>query len=87
MRLLKRKTVNDICKNAISAILFQAENFLHGDVTYNDFVEVTKREYYTISKVGGKKWTKIADDVVQQKIRQGIKEVDTDISIKGDKNE
>ena len=85
MKILRRKTVNDICQNAISAILIQAENFLHGNMTYNDFVGVVNREYYTISKVGGKKWVKIADNVVKKKIEQGIKEVDTNVTKKGDK--
>lgn len=85
MRILRRKTVDNICQNAISTVLFQAENFLHGNMTYNDFVGVVNREYYTISKVGGKKWVKIADDVVKVKIKQGIKEVDTNVTKKGDK--
>ena len=85
MKILRKKTVDDICKNAISAILIQAENFLHGDVTYNDFVEVINKEYDIISKVGGKKWIKIADNVIKKKIEQGMKEVDTNVIKKGDK--
>lgn len=85
MKLLRRKTVDDICKNTISAILIQAENFLHGDVTYNDFVEVINKEYDIISKVGGKKWTKIATEVLQKRIEQGTKKVDTNVTKKGDK--
>ena len=54
-------------------------------MAYNDFLSVVNREYYTISKVGGKKWVKIADNVVKKKIEQGIKEVDTNVTKKGDK--
>lgn len=85
MKLLRKKTVTEICNNAIESILFYAENFLHGNMAYNDFVGVVNREYYTISKVGGKKWVKIADNVVKKKIEQGIKEVDTNVTKKGDK--
>ena len=85
MKILRRKTVNDICQNAISAILIQAENFLHGRMNYNDFVEAINKEYDIISKVGGKKWVKIADNVLKKKIEQGIKEVDTNVTKKGDK--
>lgn len=85
MKILRRKTVDDICKNTISAILIQAENFLHGDVTYNDFVEVINKEYDIIFKVGGKRWIKIADNVLKKKIELGVKEVDTNVTKKGDK--
>lgn len=85
MKILRRKTVDDICKNTISAILIQAENFLHGHMNYTDSVEVISKEYDIISKVGGKKWVKIADDVVKKKIELGVKEVDTNVTKKGDK--
>lgn len=85
MKILRRKTVDDICKNTISAILIQAENFLHGDVTYNDFAETTSKELDIIFKVGGKRWTKIATEVLQKRIEQGTKKVDTNVTKKGDK--
>ena len=85
MKLLRKKTVTEICNNAIESILFYADNFLHGDISYGDFLSVVNKEYYVISKVGGKKWVKIADNVVKKKIEQGIKEVDTNVTKKGDK--
>lgn len=85
MKILRRKTADDICKNAISVILIQAENFLHGDVTYNNFAEATSKELDIIFKVGGKKWVKIADNVLKKKIELGVKEVDTNVTKKGDK--
>lgn len=68
MKLLRKKTVDEICNNAISSILFYADNFLHGDITYNDFLSVLNKEYYVISKVGGKKWTKSADETLGKKL-------------------
>lgn len=85
MKLLRRKTVDDICENAIFVILIQAENFLHGHMTYNDSVEVINKEYDIIFKVGGKKWVKIADNVLKKKIELGTKKVDTNVTTKGDK--
>lgn len=85
MKILRRKTVDDICKNSITSILVQAENFLHGNMNYNDFAIAAGKEFYIISKVGGKKWTKIANDVVKKKIELGVKEVDTNATKKGDK--
>lgn len=85
MKILRKKTVDDICKNAISVILIQAENFLHGRMNYTDSVEVINKEYDIIFKVGGKKWIKIADNVIKKKIEQGMKEVDTNVIKKGDK--
>lgn len=85
MKILRRKTVDDICENAISVILIQAENFLHGHMTYNDFVEVINKEYDIIFKVGRKKWVKIADNVLKKKIELGTKKVDTNVTTKGDK--
>lgn len=85
MKILRRKTVDDICKNAISVILIQVENFLDGRMNYNDFVEAASKEYSTISKVGGKKWSKIADNTVKKKINNGTNKVDTNITKKEDK--
>ena len=85
MKILRKKTVDDICKNAISVILIQAENFLHGRMNYTDSVEAINKEYDIIFKVGGKKWIKIADNVIKKKIEQGMKEVDTNVIKKGDK--
>ena len=68
MRLLRKKTIDEICNNAISSILFYADNFLHGDITYNDFLSVLNKEYYVISKVGGKKHTKFADEALGKKL-------------------
>jgi hypothetical protein len=85
MKILRRKTVNDICQNAISVILIQAENYLYGRMNYNDSIEVINKEYDIISKVGGEKWVKIAVNALKKKIELGVKEVDTNVSKKGDK--
>ena len=68
MKLLRKKTVTEICNNAIESILFYADNFLHGDISYNDFLSVANKEYYVISKVGGKKQIKFADKALGKKL-------------------
>ena len=68
MRLLRKKTIDEICNNAIKSILFYADNFLHGDITYEDFLSVVNKEYYVISKVGGKKQIKFADKALGKKL-------------------
>jgi len=74
MRLLRKKTVTEICNNAIESILFYADNFLHGDISYGDFLSVVNKEYYVISKVGGKKQIKYADKALGKKLAN-LKEI------------
>ena len=77
MRLLRKKTIDEICNNAISSILFYADNFLHGDITYNDFLSVVNKEYYVISKVGGENRTKFATEALKKKL-ENLKETEKD---------